>query len=163
MQDRFLGEGKGAGGNKGERNAFALFLDREPERLCVAGAQKRFLAAISAPPMRPDRVDDVFAGKCECGREDGVGDRETGRLLPTLEIKLLTCGAVDGGIDSAAVRKVRIGRVDDRVAFDFRNILADQLDRHTHSPFFEVDFIITPCKEGVKVLPSYKVKNACIL
>ena len=104
---------------KGDRGEPVL--GRERERGAVAGGEQLLLALAAAAPDRPDRVDHVPGRKpIAAGDLGGAGGAAAERAA--LGDQFRAGGAMDGAVDAAAAEQRRVGRIDDGVDVERRDV-----------------------------------------
>ena len=113
----------------GKRNTHALMLLRQTERIFVTAPEKFRLPPRSPAPDRTRGMDNVPGGKAEARRYAGLACLAS--VEPAAGLQQFRPGRpVDGAIHSASSQKGAIGRVDDGVHTEFRDVAADHLNFH---------------------------------
>ncbi len=128
-----------AAADRGQGNSVHAVLLREGEAAAIAGSEEALLAGGAAPPDGTDRVKHEPSRQREGrGRARGagraahsrvkLGDASAGREQPRPR------GAVNSPIDAPSAQHALVGRVDDCVHLELRDVPDDDLDSiHGHS------------------------------
>ena len=96
-------------------------LGRERKRGAIAGGEQRVLALVAAAPDRTDRMNDVPGLEAiAAGDLGGTGVAAAQRLA--LGQQLGSGGAMDGAVDAAAAEQRPVGRVDDGIDVERRDV-----------------------------------------
>ena len=94
---------------------------RERKRGAIAGGEQFLLALVTAAPDRPDRVNDVPGLEpVAAGDLGGTGVAAAQRLAFGQELG--SGGAMDGAVDAAATEQRPVGRVDDGIDVERRDV-----------------------------------------
>src|SRR5215472_5278090 len=115
------GKSVNARGNCWKCKAEHLVLDREAERIPVAGRKELILAGAAALPDRPHRMDDVLRPQAVSAGDPGFAGG-TAAERPAFLQKVPTRRAVDGTVDAATAEKACVRRVHDRVNRERRDV-----------------------------------------
>src|SRR6185503_13492733 len=128
-----------AAADRGKGDRSNLMLPREVERGAVARSQQRRLAVRAASPDRTNRVNDVTRAQIESGG-DATLPGWTSHVRPhlgnrqTCFVELMPRSAVDGAVDAAAAKHPLVGRVDDGVNVELRDVAAHHFNHSKNDP-----------------------------
>ena len=112
-----------------------MILPRQFQGTDIAGGQQCFFVEAAALPHGSHRMDDIFCGQVETGREFCFAGRTAAQGFAEGVELFRASRRVDGSVHTAAAPQFVIGCVDDGIHFQFGNVAADKCYRHSVTPY----------------------------
>ena len=116
-----------AGRDGGESQRRQVMIRGKRDRPAIAGGQRRRLARRTAVPHRTDRVDDMERRQPIAARDLGVA-RGASAKPAAFGQQFRPGGTMDGTIDAASAQQRIVGRVDDGIDGERRDIGDDDFE-----------------------------------
>src|SRR4029079_15726080 len=121
-----------------KRDRVNLMLAPERERSAITRREQRRLVVRAAPPDRTSRVNHVPRSQIEAGCDTALPGR-TSHVRPhfgngqTRFIESMARGPMNRSVDAATAEHPLVGRVDDGINVELRDVAADDFDQGRNS------------------------------